>query len=267
MPHQIEEIQVADIDGVPTPLDPATLNATPTGPVVVDQGTTPPPVVTDQVIDTPDTTRQQQIMEAAQKSFSERTDADKQLLQEHRASKVPFLDPNNLTDSQQNTVRWFINGGGDPALIGASFTPTISSALSGAVQQSVTDLTSPTLPQGATFDAAFQGVQEGEFADPLAFQLGGAAGAGAGVATAAPVSAPDQFDIEDLDPFLIEGVPAAEAIEGTLSAASQVTAVVGTETPEFQAALEEERDRLINFPVDPRATVREQYSLLMADTF
>ena len=63
----------------------------------------------------------------------------------------------------------------------------------------------------------------------------------------------------------IEELPEIQTIRGQLSQAAQATAATATESPEMKAALEEERDRLINFPVDPRATVQEQYTRLMSD--
>lgn len=79
------------------------------------------------------------------------------------------------------------------------------------------------------------------------------------------IEIPNILQRAGIDPAVISGLPQMRAARAALSQAATMTAATGTESPEFRAAVDAERDRLINFPVDPRSTVQEQYAGLMAD--
>ncbi len=117
----------------------------------------------------------------------------------------------------------------------------------------------PTLPTGTQFEGVPQVMTEeeilkGQVLEPTGVEVEGVA----------PVVAPAPTEIpRPAAEVISEDVEAVETAQGTVSATAQVQPVEGVESPELKAAIETERARIINQPVDPRSTVQTQYASLM----
>lgn len=68
----------------------------------------------------------------------------------------------------------------------------------------------------------------------------------------------------NINPAVIDSLPEIQAIQGQLSQAAQATPATASESPAYRQAIQEEQDRLINYPVDPNSTVQQQYTNLMS---
>lgn len=128
-----------------------------------------------------------------------------------------------------------------------------------AEEISAQNITAPTLPPSTQFEGTPQvitpeEVLKGQIISPTGAEAAG----GEQVVAPAPTLIP-RPEAETVSP----DIEAVESAQGTVSAAAQVTAAQGVESPELTAAIASERARIINQPVDPRSTVQAQYAKLM----